>query len=381
MLRTNWRPAVSRFLFGRESARENAAPKNLWQAGLAIAAAENHGEVLRAVANQSRQMLNSDAAAVCLLDEESCAWQVQGISGAREAFDVNASPFGRGGKADRCPVVRSAYRDSQLAMPILRAQRVAGCLCVADQTPRDYSAPERAHLRGIADQAALALDHARRIEREATRAATQERERLAREMHDTLAQVLGLVSIKSQAAREFLAQGDAAQVDRQLEQLATLAQKMYADTRESILGLRTDVTPEHGLVTALESYIEWFSELSGVPTTLDAREMNHAQFPLSVQAQLVRVVQEALSNVRRHARARSASVVLARAGEFAQITIEDDGVGFDPNHLLARPLPHVGLCSMRERVESVGGKFWVDSASGQGTRVQIEIPIVYRGEA
>jgi signal transduction histidine kinase len=99
-----------------------------------------------------------------------------------------------------------------------------------------------------------------------------------------------------------------------------------------------------------------------------------------VEVQLIRVVQEALSNVRKHARAARAGVRLERVGEFARLTIEDDGQGFDPTHVARGQWPRFGLQSMRERVESVGGSFTIESTPGQGTKVTVQIPIVYRGE-
>ncbi len=352
--------------------------KQLWRASLQVAGAENYGAVLRSVVDQARELVQGDASALCMWDEQRRWWVVQGASGAADAFEVKTKPFGE--KSVECPVVRFKYRESHVDVPIRRGDQIIGCLCVANQGPRDFSPHDQELLQAIATQAAIAIDHARRLESEGTRAAEEERERLAREMHDTLAQLLGFVTFKSQSAREFLAQGQAEQAHAQLEQLSSIAQQLYADTRELILGLRTEISPARGLVPALRVYAEWFGELSGVPTQIQADGLDDFRLAPAVEVQLLRVVQEALSNVRKHAHARHAWVRLEHAGEFAEIRIEDDGVGFDPANLPRRELPRFGLNSMRERVESVGGAFAIYSARGAGAAVVARIPMVYRGD-
>jgi signal transduction histidine kinase len=258
--------------------------------------------------------------------------------------------------------------------------RVVGCLCIANQHARDFSAQEHELLAGIAAQAAHAIETARQIETAGTRATTAERGRLAREMHDTLAQMLGFVNIKTQAAREFLAQGQYDQAKTQLDQLSKLAQELYADTRELILGLHSETGPERGLVPALEEYTRQFDELSGIHTTFNANDLAELTLAPATEVQLIRVVQEALSNVRKHAHANRASVHFERNGDSARVEIVDDGQGFDPSSPSRGQFPKFGLTSMRERVESLGGTFTLESAAARGTKVQIEFPLVYRGE-
>ncbi|MBI3741558.1 MAG: GAF domain-containing sensor histidine kinase [Chloroflexi bacterium] len=350
----------------------------LIQSGLDLASAQNYGAALRAVVDHARELVRGDASALCLGDEQNRAWVVQGASGATDAFQINVKPFVRAGAPPQCPVVRFNYRAAHLDAPIVRDGRVIGCLCIANKNPRDFSAREHELLQGVAAQASRALERAREFEMEGARAARAERERLAREMHDTLAQLLSFVSFKTQSAREYLAQGKLADAQTQLDQLTFIAQQLYADTREVILGLKTEITPARGLVPALRVYAEWFSELSGIVTQIDAGDLEATRFSIAVEAQLIRVVQEALSNVRKHARAQHACVTFARDGATARITIQDDGVGFHPAHIARGPLPRFGLNSMRERVESIGGKFSIQSEQDKGTRVEISLPLVYR---
>lgn len=357
-----------------------AEMKHLWEAGLQVAAAEDYSQVLRAVVDRARELLRGEASALCMWDDQERWWVVQGASGATDAFEVSVKRLAPrdGAHPVVCPVVRFKYRQAHIDMPIVRGDQVIGCLCIANQQPRSFSRQERELLKGIADQAALAIDHARRLESEGNRAALTERDRLAREMHDTLAQLLGFVGFKSQAAREFLAQGQIDQAKTQLDQLTTLAQELYADTRELILGLKTEVN-SRGLVPVLSDYARHFSELSGVQTTVETDGFEDVHFAPAIEVQLIRVVQEALSNIRKHARAKNGRIRFQRKDESALVTIEDDGQGFDPSNIPHGAWPQFGLQSMRERVESVGGKFIIESAPDKGTTVTVQIPLVHRG--
>ena len=358
-----------------------ADEKRLWQAGLDVNATENYKDLLRAIVDHARELIGAEASALCLWDAQKKWWMIQGISGATDAFEMSLAQFERGdGPVMECPVVRFKYRQAHLDLPLQRNGQIVGCLCVANQAPREYSDSERALLASIADQAAYAVERTRALETVGSRAATEERERLAREIHDTLAQILGFVNIKTGAAREFLAQGKIEQAETQLDQLALLSHELYQDTRELILGLRTDAAAQEGLVPALKNYVERFSQFCNLPVTFDA-PTDAPQFSPAVEVQLLRVVQEALSNVRKHAHAQHAWVRLTQRDAVAYLEIGDDGQGFDPTNLARGFGPRFGLQSMRERVASVHGTFAVHSSAGQGTRILIELPLIFRGES
>jgi signal transduction histidine kinase len=241
-----------------------------------------------------------------------------------------------------------------------------------------YSAEERALQTGIATQAAQAVDRARALEPMGRRAATAERERLAREIHDTLAQILGFVNIKTGVVQEWLTQGKVSQAQTELEQLSLLSQELYQDTRELVLGLHGEADTGDGISDMIQTYLERFSQFCNLPTTFDASALNVTLSP-AVEVQLLRVVQEALSNVRKHARATHAWVLLTREQDNVLLEIRDDGQGFDPAHPARSFGPRFGLQSMRERVESLHGTFAVHSAHSQGTRIQVTVPLIYRG--
>lgn len=358
-----------------------ANEKRLWQAGLDVTATENYQDLLRTIVDRARELIGAEASALCLWDEQKRWWVVQGMSGATDAFEVSLAHFERGnGQFMECPVVRFKYRQAHLDLPLERNGQVVGCLCVANRMPREYLESERALLTGIADQAARAVERTRALETLGSRAATAERERLAREIHDTLAQILGFVNVKTATAREFLAQGKFEQAEIQLDQLSLLSQELYQDTRELILGLHSEVGLERGLAPALASYVERFSQFCALPVTFEAQDMD-VNFAPAVEVQLIRVVQEALSNVRKHARAQRAWVRLARHEDLVRIEIGDDGQGFAPANPGRGLGPRFGIKSMRERVESIHGTLTLHSAPGQGTIVTVQVPVIYRGES
>ena len=209
-------------------------------------------------------------------------------------------------------------------------------------------------------------------------AGLEERERLARGLHDNLAQVLSYANMQAQAAREMLAKGEIETVDTYLARLADATKEAHADAREYILGVKTGISPERGLLAALRQYLQRFGQTSGLDTELVIPEpevLAETSLEPVVEIQLLRIVQEALTNIRKHASASSVWVRLAVDGDRAQVEVEDDGRGFDPAPLLGGDAQTFGLDIMRERAEEVEGSLEVLSAPGQGTRIAVRVPL------
>jgi two-component system nitrate/nitrite sensor histidine kinase NarX len=210
------------------------------------------------------------------------------------------------------------------------------------------------------------------LARGAREAATlQERERLAREMHDGFAQSLALMNLKLQAALAL--PGLPAGAASLLGEAAEVTQQAYQDVRQTIFGLRTFVSRGLGFEPALAEYLHEWSEHNRVAVDLDASEGALAQLRGDAEVQLVRIIQEALVNVRKHAGASSARVRIHAEGDGVEICIEDDGVGYQPVAGQGGAM-QFGLSTMRERAEGLGGRLEVRSAPGQGTRVIAWVP-------
>jgi len=205
-------------------------------------------------------------------------------------------------------------------------------------------------------------------------AVMQERERLSRELHDGVAQLVAHLLLRLDTIKE-LVEGDRPQeAGAELERLHGVADEIYADIGESIAGLRTNVR-ERGLVRALQDYVDQFEERHRIPTSLRTDDAAD-QLPPLAALQLFRLIQEALTNVRKHAVAQEATVTLMSDGS-GQLTavIADDGQGFTPDIQRNSKMRPLGLTSMRERVEALGGMFQVYSQPGAGTQVTATIPL------
>jgi signal transduction histidine kinase len=207
-------------------------------------------------------------------------------------------------------------------------------------------------------------------------ATLQERDRVARELHDSLGQVLGYVKMQAQAARGLLARNQPAEADTYLTQLVAVVQDAHADVREYILGAQTGTSTEAGFLPALDQYLRRFSENYGIATELSAPpELSDGAFEPMVAAQLLRIIQEALTNVRKHARAHCVQVNLSCNDGHAEAIVQDDGAGFDPEVLGTAEGQRFGLRFMQERAAGVGGRVEIHSVSGEGTRVVICVPL------
>src|SRR2546421_2392063 len=205
-------------------------------------------------------------------------------------------------------------------------------------------------------------------------AVMQERERLSRDLHDGVAQLVAHLLLRLDTIKELVEADRPQEAQAELERLHGVADELYEDIGESIAGLRTNVT-ERGLVRALQDYVDQFEERHQIPTSLRTDEAADQLAPLAA-LQLFRLIQEALTNVRKHAAAQEATVTLMSDGSGQlKVVIADDGQGFTPGSQRngkARPL---GLTSMRERVEALGGTFYVNSQPGSGTQVTAAIPM------
>jgi signal transduction histidine kinase len=194
-------------------------------------------------------------------------------------------------------------------------------------------------------------------------------------MHDGLAQVLGYVNTKSQAVEELLAAGRPDVARAQLAELSAAARSVYVDVREAILGLTSPIAPERGLVGALEEYARLFSEASKLATTVDASGAARAvRMTPEAQAQTFRIVQEALTNVRKHASALRARVSLDANDEALVVLVQDDGRGIEPGQEEHGEWPHYGIKAMRERAAALGGTIDIIRAE-PGTRLELRVPL------
>jgi nitrate/nitrite-specific signal transduction histidine kinase len=269
---------------------------------------------------------------------------------------------------------------SLLAVPIVSGARIIGNLYLAEKEGGPgFNQEDEETLTRFATQAGLAIDNARLHREVRELAIAEERDRIAREMHDSLAQVLGYVITKAQAVQEFLRHGQTDKAATHVVQLSDAARTAYADVREGILALRTSLRPGVTLRQALTEYVERWKEQSGVDAELHMEVEEVEGLAPTAELQLLRIVQEALANVRKHSGAHRVSLCITIRPRMVEVVVADDGRGFvvAGPHPRAGQQPHFGLSTMRERAESVGGSLEVVSAPNEGTRVVVRMPTTH----
>ena len=257
----------------------------------------------------------------------------------------------------------------------LNLDAVPRCYRVSGSPLTDRRGSQLGRVIVLHDTTEIQRTQERFLEQQRALATLQERERVARELHDSLGQVLGYVKMQAQAARGLLAQNQSAEADDYLAQLVAVAQDAHADVREYILGARVEMSADAGFLPALTQYLQRFSENYGIAAELSAPpELGDGAFEPMVEVQLLRIIQEALTNVRKHARARRVHISLSVYDSRAEAIVQDDGAGFDPEVLETAEGQKFGLRFMRERAAEVGGNVQIRSAPGEGTQVIICVP-------
>jgi signal transduction histidine kinase len=219
---------------------------------------------------------------------------------------------------------------------------------------------------------------ARILEQQQALSILTERQRLGRELHDGPGQIWSFLSMQLQSARALLAKRDFALAEQRLDRLAEVVRETHFGLRESITGLQTGVSDGQGLLEALEAQLQWYREQCDLGAELAVGcDWRPDMLSPGVEAQALRIVQEALTNVRKWALASRVRIVVEREGGTLELRVEDNGRGVDTEKL-SRESGHHGLRIMRERAAEIGARLKMESAPGQGTRVRLFVPIVAR---
>jgi PAS domain S-box-containing protein len=214
------------------------------------------------------------------------------------------------------------------------------------------------------------------LEQQGAVATLQERDRLARELHDGIAQTLGYVGIQAQTAAKWIKDGNKEKAESLLGRVMEVAKDAHADVRQSILNLRSTSGRQWSFIPALKKYIDKFQSNYGIRTELSlSDETEENTFDTLVEVQLLHVIQEAMTNCRKHSGAHLLKVGVSLDGSHATITICDDGKGFDPDRIEHESGGYFGLVFMQERMEQIGGTLTIDSIPEGGTVLKLDVPI------
>lgn len=258
---------------------------------------------------------------------------------------------------------------ANLSVPMFVGGRVSGFLALRFRASRSVSPEQLQLLRALAHQAMLALQLARLARESRAAAVAAERLRMAREVHDTLAQGATGVIMQLEAAEEALRQDQLVKMRDCLTRAKAASRESLGETRRLVQALRPLALEQGSLCDALEALVERLQRDTPLRASF-GRSEEMWPLPGEVESQLLRIAQEAVTNVLRHARASRLRLQLHSEKAGVRLEIEDDGRGFDP----AAASDGFGLQGMRERIESLGGRFALRSAPGAGTCIRIELP-------
>ncbi|MGH3315855.1 MAG: GAF domain-containing sensor histidine kinase [Nocardioidaceae bacterium] len=270
--------------------------------------------------------------------------------------------------------------DSFVAVPLVVRGKTVGMLVVFYPTGRHPDARSLGFLNAIADQAAMAVDHASLLTDSKHRARRNERQRIARDLHDAVVQQVFSMRLQARALHDYCVSADteppldAQRVTAGVAQLMALSQHALADLRDLIFELRPEDITEHGLAEAIELHADAIRSRSGILVEVDSPP-TPLELESEAQEDLYRIVQEALHNVVKHAEATTATVKIAtERPESSHVVVEvrDDGRGMQHT---ASSRGRIGLSSMRERAAKWGGDLQIDSARGRGVCVRVALPL------
>jgi signal transduction histidine kinase len=367
--------------------------ESLNEVGNALATETDLDRLLDLIARRSRELLDARLVAV-LLPSGADELRFAAVAGdeserlLRETIPRSTSKTGRvleRRQSERADSVlddpdidpraaRLLGASSGLWVPLLVRGRAIGVLAAHDKLGPDvrFTDIDLRLAETFADRAALAVDLSERIASDSLRRVVEaqelERRRLARELHDETGQALTSILLGLKALEERFEDADSRAATAELRELVV---STLQDVRRLAVELRPSALDDFGLVAALERLAASFAEQSGIAVDFQT-SLAGERLSGEVETALYRIVQESLTNVVKHARARHVSILLARMNGAIKAVIEDDGQGFDPAE---DTLDGFGLVGMRERLALLGGRLEVESSSETGTTVAAEVPI------
>jgi signal transduction histidine kinase len=373
------------------SERSSGAVEAMSDAVLAIAGQRSVETVLQRIVHAARELVNARYAAIGVPDGEGAFARfitsgmsektvaamgplprTHGLLGAmlesEEPYriaDIKQDPRFRGWWPSAHPSMASF-----LGVPIVARGSVVGAFYLTDKEgAREFDLADQRLIQMLSAHAAVAMENAHLHERSRELSIVEERNRLARELHDSLVQKLFGVVLAAKSAATLL-ERDAGDARVQVDRVGDLAQDAIAELRSLVFQLRPAAIETEGLAAGLRKHVEVLRRVHGADVGLELQGAPRVR--PGVDEEIFRIAQEALHNALRHARAERLAVQLHENGDGLRLAVTDDGVGFDPGapELRARSL---GLTSMEERAREVGGRLDIDSAPGAGTTVALEV--------
>ncbi|MDD5467885.1 MAG: GAF domain-containing protein [Anaerolineales bacterium] len=391
--------AIDNALLMAETHRSAKESMTLFQLGTQVSGKLALSEVLDAVAKAAQELLIADIGLVGLLDEERQEVVIEATAGTQaggfrfigtripvhEKTPGSALVEGQPLIAEvndhdqpfihDSDLIASEHIAAYLAVPLRRGEHFFGLVEVITRQRRRFLQRDAQLLMHLAHHVVVAIENAQLYRQLRYLATLEERDRLAREMHDELAQALGYLNVKASITNDLLSGGRVDQAQESLMELKKVAKFVYTDVREAIFNLRTTVSFRAGLLPTLQDYLAEYRAHYGVETRLVVENDGPSEISPEAASQLLRIIQEALTNVRKHAAAKKVLIRYNQNDSQVCISIEDDGQGFEVGRAIDDQRQHFGLQIMGERAESIGGGLEIDSRPGRGTRVIVRAPL------
>jgi signal transduction histidine kinase len=265
-----------------------------------------------------------------------------------------------------------SHARSWIGIPLVVKDRVIGLLSLTHNEPGYYTQQHARLALTIANQVAVAIENARLYEQAHNLAALEERQRIARELHDSVTQLLYGIRLYSTAASHSIRENNLRQVEQDLVEIKDNALQALQEMRLLIFELHPPMLKEAGLVAALQTSLDSVEARTGLQTDLKV-EAGITRLPTSIEVELFRIAMEALNNLVKYARAKRVTVDLRYTDERVYMDICDNGVGFD---LSAAKLSNgLGLRNMEERARRMGANLRITSEPGIGTQVKVDVRI------
>lgn len=339
-------------------------------------------EVLEIVCSQAQQLTGALGSTVFLVEDDGWLQRALSIGVAPPIADrilIDESLTGIAVRRGELLLINNPDREAQrycwgdeltalLAVPLWVQEDVIGTLNVVNK-PGGFTTEDARIIRLFAAQAAIAIENARLSQQVEHLAVMEERQRLARELHDSVTQALYSVTLHSEAALRLLAAGNREAAAGYLQELRNTAQQALREMRMLIFELRPPILEHEGLIAALQARLDAVEARAGLQSEL--RVTGEEQLPYAVAEELYRIAQEALNNVIKHAQAQRVTVHVRCDDPVCCLEVRDNGSGFDTNRVLE--YDGWGLRGMQERAERIGGQLIIESAPGKGTRIRAEV--------
>jgi PAS domain S-box-containing protein len=342
-------------------------------------------DVLAIVCAEACRLTGAGGSAVLLLEDET-GLQVKSSCGMPlpifERLSVDDSFAGAVIKQKKPLLLNDPQNQTQayqnnpaikalLAIPLCVDETILGVLDVINK-PGGFTDADMRLMRLFADQAAISIEHAQLHQQAEKLAVIEERQRLARELHDSVTQSIYSVTLYADAARMALAAGKQNVAAEHLQELRNMAREAMLDMRLLIFELHPPVLEKEGLAIAVQTRLETVEARSGLQSALHVAGQER-RLPLIIEEDLYRIVQESLNNAVKHAKAQQVTVRLRFDDHHFGLEVSDDGIGFDPTR--ARQGGGLGLRGIEERVQRIGGQLVVESAPDEGTILKVEVDL------